>query len=73
MVLWRAVFDVEHVLNGPPPPGNFKASRAWGFGEAANNIEAELSLDSDDDDDMSDRSVTDGTQCRMITQSGYGI
>ena len=56
--LWRAVFDVEHVLMGRLRRATSGASRAWGFGEAANNIEAELSLDSDDDDDMSDRSVT---------------
>ena len=56
--LWRAVFDVEHVLQGRLRRTTAGASRAWGFGEAANNIEAELTLDSDDDDDMSDRSVS---------------
>jgi hypothetical protein len=56
--LWRTVFDVEHVLEGRLRRATSGASRAWGFGEAAKNIEAELSLDSDNDDDMSDRSVS---------------
>lgn len=56
--LWHAVFDVEHALEGRLRRAISGASRAWGFGEAANNIEAELSLDSDDDDDMSDRSIS---------------
>lgn len=55
--LWVAVFELEHVLMGRLRRETAGASRVWGFGEDIGTTEAELSLDSDDEDDMSDRSV----------------
>lgn len=55
--LWVAVFELEHVLMGRLRRETAGASRVWGFGEDIGSAEAELNLDSDDEDDLSERSV----------------
>lgn len=55
--LWRAIFDLENVLMGRLRRETAGSSRVWGFGEAFDDLAVDPSLDSDDKDYMSDKSV----------------
>lgn len=56
--LYAAVFDLEHVLMGRLRRESAGVSRVWGFGEVVEKRESEVELDSDDEDDLSERSIS---------------
>lgn len=55
--LYAAIFDLEHVLMGRLRRESSGVSRAWGFGEVSKEREVDTEMDSDNEDDLSERSI----------------